>query len=289
MRKAMPFARFSALAFRSTGFLLGVALVIEVACQSAFAAARGANSACYAHAVAELQRHSPRGYAVYQAMRDKKLFLTWISCDDLQTELSTAVHESVHILTEEKDAFPLLDGSAIPRPHEVSQFFPPRELAGSLNAGDAYVQNYLGPNGASSKSDFMYLLDELNAYTHDLEAAIALVPLQRRDLQIDHRDGLAALMSFVMRYVDKAQKTQPATWQGLHRPEPRATIKALWSQAETTLAASCGLPAFGMHDRDYIAYMCDKKNADALADLLERAPACPSACLAPGAASSTPH
>jgi hypothetical protein len=95
-------------------------------------------------------------------------------------------------------------------------------------------------------------------------------------------------MSFVMRYVDKAQKTQPATWQGLQHAEPRATIKALWGQAEKTLASSCGLPAFGMHDRDYISYLCDKKNAGALADLLERAPACPTECLAPGTAASTP-
>jgi hypothetical protein len=255
--------------------------------EAAFAAGRG-DDACHSRALAELRRYSPHGYAVYQAMHDKNLFLTWITCDDIQTELSTAVHESVHILTEEKDAFPLIGGGSVPRPHEVSRFFPPREIAGGLNAADAYVQNYLGPDGASSKSDFLYLLDELNAYSHDLETAIALVPLQRHDLQIDRRDGLAALMSFVMRYVDKAEQTQPATWRGLHDPEPSATIKALWSQAEKTLAASCGLPEFGMHDRDYIAYLCDKKNASALGDLLGRAPACPAACLAPGTASSTP-
>ena len=56
------------------------------------------------------------------------------------------------------------------------------------------------------------------------------------------RFGLLDQGLVVMRYVDKAKKTQPATWQGLHQPEPRATIKALWDQAEKTLAASCGLP-----------------------------------------------
>ena len=105
----------------------------------------------------------------------------------------------------------------------------------------------------------MYLLDELNAYSHDLDAAVALVPLQLRDREVDHRDGLAALMTFVMRYVDTAQKTQPATWQGLQHSEPKKAIQTLWSQAETTLASSCGLPAFGLHDRDYIANLCEKK------------------------------
>ncbi len=262
--------------------------IVVAASRPAAAASSGDGKACHSHAIAELRRLSPHGYAIYQAMHDKSLFLTWITCDDIQTELSTAVHESVHILTEEKDAYPLIGGGSIPRPHEVSGFFPPREIAGALNADDAYVQNYLKPGGASSKDDFMYLLDELNAYSHDLDTAIALVPLQRHDRQVDHRDGLAALMSFVMRYVDKAQKTQPATWQGLHNPEPRATIKTLWSQAEKTLASSCGLPDFGMHDRDYIAYLCENTNGGALADLLERAPACASACLAPGTAASTP-
>ena len=121
----------------------------------------------------------------------------------------------------------------------------------------------------------MYLLDELNAYSHDLDAAVALVPLQRRDRVVDHRDGLAAVMTFVMRYVDTAKKTQPATWQGLQHAEPKKAIQALWSQAENTLASSCGLPAFGLRDRDYIAYLCEKKNASALADLLDRAPMCP--------------
>ena len=220
-------------------------------------------------------------------MGDKKQFLNWVTCDDVQTELSTGVHESVHLLTAEEDAYPLIAGGLVRRQHEVSRFFPPKQIAKSLDARDAYVQSYLGPNGASSKDDFMYLLDELNAYSHDLDAAVALVPLQLRDREVDHRDGLAALMTFVMRYVDTAQKTQPATWQGLQHSEPKKAIQTLWSQAESTLASSCGLPAFGLHDRDYIANLCEKKNAGALTELLERAPVCPADCLAPATTSST--
>jgi hypothetical protein len=268
--------------------LLVLGLVIAFAgSQSIAAARRGDRSDCHGRAIAELQRLSAHGYAIYEAMADKKQFLTWVTCDDVQTELSTGVHESVHLLTAEKDAYPLIGGGLVRRPHEVSRFFPPKQIAKSLDARDAYVQSYLGPKGASSKDGFMYLLDELNAYSHDLDAAVALVPLQRHDREVDHRDGLAALMTFVMRYVDTAQKTQPATWQGLQHAEPKQAIQTLWSQAETTLASSCGLPAFGMRDRDYIAYLCEKKNAGALAELLDRAPVCPADCLAPAATSST--
>jgi hypothetical protein len=269
-------------------FLVALGLVIAFgSSQPIEAARRGDRVDCHSRAVGELQRLSAHGYAIYQAMEDKKQFLNWVTCDDIQTELSTGVHESVHLLTAEKDAYPLIAGGLVRRPHEVSRFFPPRQIAKSLNARDAYVQSYLGPNGASSKDDFMYLLDELNAYSHDLDAAVALVPLQRHDREVDHRDGLAALMTFVMRYVDTAQKAQPSTWQGLQHPEPKRTIQALWSQAETTLASSCGLPAFGLNDRDYIAYLCEKKNAGALAELIEREPVCPTECLTPATTSST--
>jgi hypothetical protein len=268
--------------------LMALGLVIAFGTSPSISATRRGNlSDCHSRAIAELQRFSAHGYGIYQAMGDKRQFLNWITCDDVQTELSTAVHESVHLLTAERDAYPLIAGGLVRRPHDVSRFFPPRQIAKSLDARDVYVQSYLGPNGASSKDDFMYLLDELNAYSHDLDAAVALVPLQLRDREVDHRDGLAALMTFVMRYVDTAQKTQPATWQGLQHSEPKKAIQILWSQAETTLASSCGLPAFGLHDRDYIANLCEKKNAGALTELLERTPVCPTACLAPATTSST--
>ena len=260
--------------------LAALGLVIAFGSSQPIAAARrGDRSDCHNRAIAELQRLSPHGYAIYQAMEDKKQFLNWVSCDDVQTELSTGVHESVHLLTADKDAYPLIAGGLVRRPHEVSRFFPPKEIAKSLDVRDAYVLSYLGRKGASSKDDFMYLLDELNAYGHDLDVAIALVPLQRHDREVDHRDGLAALMTFVMRYVDSAQKAQPATLQGLQHPEPKKAIQTLWNQAETTLASSCGLPAFGLNDRDYIAYLCEKKNAGALAELLERELICPTECL----------
>jgi hypothetical protein len=271
---------------RSFQVALGLLIVLGNS-QPIFAARRADRSDCHSRAIGELQRLSTRGYAIYEAMADKKQFLNWVTCDDIQTELSTGVHESVHVLTEEKDAYPLIAGGLVRRPHEASRFFPPRDIAKSFDARDAYVQNYLGPNGASSKGDFMYLLDELNAYSHDLDAAVALVPLQRRDREVDHRDGLAAVMTFVMSYVETARKVQPATWQGLQHSEPKKAVQALWSQAETTLASSCGLPAFGLHDRDYVAYLCEKKNAGALADLLGRAPVCPTDCLAPATTSST--
>ena len=251
-------------------------------CPAASAAPR---SDCHAQATRDLQRLSPQGHAIYSAMTDKKLFFTWIGCDDVQLGLSTAVHESVHILTEKNDGFLLIDGGLVRRPHEVSKFFPPKEIAGRFERDDIYVKTYLLPGAASSADDFLYLLDELNAYSHDLNSAVKLVPLYKPgNGEVAHRDGLSALMSFVMSYVDVAREKKPATWSGLQRPEPRKALQTLWGQAETALASSCTQPAFGRKDHVYIGFMCEAKNNRALAELLGRAPACARDCLSPGTA-----
>lgn len=249
------------------------------------AASAAPRTDCQPQAIRDLQRLSPQGHAVYLAMKDKKLFLTFLTCGDVQLGLSTAVHESVHILTQEQDGFPLIAGGIIRRPHEIERYFAPKEIAKRFDRGDMFVQTYLRPGAASSADNFMFLLDELNAYSHDLNSAVKLVPLHRGDGQVAHRDGLAALMSFVMGYVDAARQQNPATWQGLQRPEPKKLIQTLWTQAETALASSCGIPRFGSKDRQYVGFICGQKNGAALAEVLGRAPVCPSTCLSGGTAS----
>jgi len=79
----------------------------------------------------------------------------------------------------------------VARQHLVSRFYPPRELASKFESDDSYVQTYLRRGAASSADDLMYLLDELNAYSHDLASASKLVDLHKRDGQVGHRAGLA--------------------------------------------------------------------------------------------------
>ena len=128
---------------------------------------------CRPGAIERLRASAPEGFAIYQAIKDKKFFLGWISCDEAQLGLPTAVHESVHYITAELDAFPLVHGGQLKRPHEVSAFFAPQLIAGKFKAND-FVTTYLRPGSASSSTDFLYLLDELNAYTHDLNTAVNL-------------------------------------------------------------------------------------------------------------------
>jgi hypothetical protein len=249
--------------------------------QTSLAAATG----CHPQALRDLRQLAPNGYAVYQAIGDKGHFLRFLTCGDVVLGLATAVHESVHLLTSEKEAYPLIGGGVAERPSESLRFFAPREIARRFDSRNTYVQTYLKRGAASSADDFRFLLDELNAYSHDLATSVRLVSLLRPEHgQVGHRDGLAALMSFVMSYVDTARASVPQTWASLQRPEVRKTVETLWTQAEAALAASCNVPNFGQDDRRHIAFVADAGNGAGLAELLGRAPLRP--CQGPETASS---
>lgn len=239
---------------------------------------------CQPQAIRDLQRLSPQGHAIYAAMTDKKQFLFFLTCDNVQLGLATAVHESVHMLTEQKDAYPLIAGGSLKRVHQVSRFSAPREIAKKFDQGDIYVQTYLRRGSASSADDLAYLLDELNAYSHDLNSAIKLVALHKGGGQVDHRAGLAALMSFTMGYVDAAQQQKSPTWQGLQRPEVKQLIQALWSQAETVLIGSLGVQGIG--GERYLRFLCNRSNGGGLGELLGRPPIGARTCGLSGTASS---
>jgi hypothetical protein len=241
-------------------------------------ASRTRGGDCRQGAIEKLRAAAHEGFAVYQQIKDKKFFLTWISCDDAQLGLPTAVHESVHLITAESDMFPLVHGGELKRPHEVSEFFPPAHIAGKFKASD-FVSTYLRRGNASSATDFLYLLDELNAYTHDLNAAIDLRGLHSADQEADNRDGLAALMAFVALYAQKAEESEPETWSGLQKPQVAKTVAELWGRAETVMASSCAIPNFGAEDKTYIRQFCQAKPQAALRTILGRAPVCPTECL----------
>jgi hypothetical protein len=230
----------------------------------------------------QLRTAAPEGFAIYQKTKDKGFFLGWLSCEEAQLGLPTAVHESVHFITAENDAFPLIGGAQLKRPHEVTTFFAPSLIAARFKASD-FVTTYLRPGTSSSSTDFLYLLDELNAYTHDLATAVALSHSRtatEEGGQVDHRDGLAALMAFVALYVERAEQSDPATWRGLNEPPVARTMSVLWGQAEKVMASSCGILNFGSEDKALIRQFCQRGPQAALGKIIKRAPICPSACLA---------
>src|SRR5947209_5510435 len=233
--------------------LLGSICLAALACTPVAPGLEAAQAGdCRPAALERLRASAPEGFAIYQAIKDEKFFLGWISCDEKQLGLPTAVHESVHYITAETDAFPLVNGGRVKRPHEVSAFYAPSLIAGKFKAND-FVTTYLRPGSASSSTDFLYLLDELNAYTHDPNTAVSLSrsgkPVGQDGDEIDHRDGLAALMAFVALYAERAEQSEPATWSGLLEPRVAQAVSELWRRAEAVMASSCGIPNFGTEDK----------------------------------------
>ncbi|HYW64253.1 MAG TPA: hypothetical protein VE865_13750 [Bradyrhizobium sp.] len=238
---------------------------------------------CRPGAIERLRAQAPEGFAVYQKIADKKFFVSWLSCSEDQRGLPTAVHETVHHITADTDAYPLIEGGLLKRPHEAEAFFAPSMIAGKFKPSE-FVTTYLRPGAASSSSDFLYLLDELNAYTHDLNTAVKLSRaanhLTEGD-EVDHRDGLAALMAFVAVYVERAEQSEPATWKGLREPRVARTVSELWGRAEQVMASSCGIPNFGSDDKASIRQFCQAGPQGALQKILGRPAVCPTACLKP--------
>ena len=235
---------------------------------------------CRQKALDQLRDASPGGSAIYRQTSREDFFASWIDCRDPQFDLSTAVHEATHFITGETDAFPLVGGGAIARPHEASAFFAPSHIANQFEDDD-FAAIYLRGGKASSATDFLYLLDELNAYSHDLETAVDLKHLSAADQAVDHRDGLAALMAFVAVYVETARASDSETWSGLRAPRVAKTIAALWGRAERVMTSSCGIPNFGTVDTSYIRRFCEQRTRAALEPILGRSPVCPSACPEP--------
>ena len=240
----------------------------------------GSNAPCRADALAQLKQLSASGYRIYERITDKKMFTTWILCDDRQRGLTTAVHEAVHMLTEQLDAYPLIEGGQVKRIRSLEKFARPARIAGQFKASDDFVKTYLLPGGASSADDFTYLLDEFNAYVHDLNTAVQTQVLAPKNTRLGHRDGLAALMAFVMAYVEFAEKDDARTWAGLHRPDVKHLVTTLWSEAERTIESSCKVPRYSVDDQSFLRHICSPSNGRALGHMLGRAPRCPTACLA---------
>ncbi|TXM97599.1 hypothetical protein FV222_15725 [Methylobacterium sp. WL103] len=233
---------------------------------------------CNAKAVDLLKAASPNGNSVFRAIAHKAFFRTWIDCEDPQYALPTAVHESVHMMTADGDVYPLVGGGAVRRPPESTALFEPARIARQFRPS-LFVTTYLRVGGSTSATDFRYLLDELNAYTHDLDTAVALDGLRTPDRQLSHRDGLAALMSFVAFYV-KAAEADPDAWTALKHPDMKNAVSALWGQAERTMIGSCRITDIGTEDRVFLTKLCERGPQTALKRLLGRAPVCPKECLA---------
>lgn len=209
-----------------------------------------ASEECVNESNSLISQYSTTGVKVRNLMGDEKeSFEIWFNCDDtdrtmMLISMTTAIHESVHYLTDVLNAYPLInnskapmvDSDSLPPPHKVNYLF---------NKKETLVEIYLteGDETASSSDHFNFLLNEMNAYAFDLKSVIEFIPYATglKEGGNSFRDGTAAMMAFTAAYVNSLKNT--SHWDKLVEMKP--TIKVLWDQSEAVFNESCKYPFLG--------------------------------------------
>lgn len=227
-------------------------MVWLIAAWLAAATAQAEEKPCLKHAVA-LLRADPNGFAVYRAS-DRQSFAFWLDCDELDFDVSSAVHESVHILsqapTTDRYRFLLVGGDEIEVPWSKS---PPRSNVVKRlrkDERDGYVETYL--TGTSGQQGIEVVMDELNAYTHGLVTEVALAPRKEATgRRSGARDGVAHFLLYLTLYLEVLQHEDPQLYTELSGTHGQA-VATLWKQAEKALGDSLPYRSLGIDDRWYL-------------------------------------
>ncbi len=208
---------------------------------------------CLDDAIA-LLKHDPNGLAVLEAHGDREGFGYWLDCGSVDYDVSSAVHETVHLLSHAESqgdySWYLVGGERITVPWSKS---PPRSnVVRDLRKDerDSYVDTYL--TGASGEQGLELLLDELNAYTHGLITEIALAPRHEgENRRTAARDGVAHFQLYLVIYLAQLRADHPKRHAKLAETLGPVTA-ALWKQSEKALRASLPYDSLGIDDRWYL-------------------------------------
>lgn len=208
--------------------------------------------------------------AVMKAKNQEKFFRVWLDCDAKVISIATAVHESHHMLSD--DSYLLANHLRVPRITDIKPR-PDRLIRKYFPKDDMYAETYLkdGDKAASAHEYFEFLLDEMNAYAVDTVVSLQLQHQAKYDYS--YRDGLGALMMMTMAYVNSIDHASLA-----QLTRHRATMEALWSQAEANFSAACQVKDFAHDDKLYRTFLSNPENHAGLEKVLGRKLNLPTSC-----------
>jgi hypothetical protein len=186
-----------------------------------------------------LRKQDPLGFEIYRSIKPENRPLNkYIECPngvlDL-TSISTFVHEHVHVLDKQlsqedvQNTYFLVDKSKLVLKDGVFSSLEPWEQGeeNDKQKGEDFAQTYLRKIG---DEPFSMLLDELNAYTQGLNAALSLpVGIDRVNLT----DGVLAMMTFTLRYYRHFHDVDPRFYTSvLLNPSFKNVVGKLLNQAK---------------------------------------------------------
>lgn len=233
------------------------------------------------------QGGSLRDKAIYYSQKDPRgkrllaaypnFYLNWVKREDeLLMGLSTAVHESIHHDTDQRQAYPLADGTYVKIPAGISQTVRPSVIYSQFNPREFDSLNtYISGRMASSGNELRYLFDEFNSYSNDMATSMTLrkyLPLNGYQAKI----GLMQMMAFISVYADYAKSSHPTTWNFLKNNSN--LVAKLWNQAEDQISEACKDTSLG---DNHLASMSKiyAKGQGGIAAIIGRPLRAPPACL----------
>ena len=207
---------------------------------------------CLKEAVA-LLRADANGMSVFRASEPEQ-FSFWLDCDGMDYDVSSAVHESVHLLSQAEDTsryrYLLVGGDTIEVPwtHSPDRSKIVRQLR--KDEKDGYVETYL--TGSSGQQGLELVMDELNAYTHGLVTEVALAPRNEgTGRRTGARDGVAHFQLYLSLYLRMLKHENPQMYREMSATHGQA-VATLWKQAERALTDSLPFRSLGIDDRWYL-------------------------------------
>jgi len=202
-----------------------------------------------------VRRRYPPGVAFIDAQTDAQL-AQWFSSPDsfpvVFRETRTAVHEGAHIwgfevLEPDVYSYRIVDDELVIATVYHHDSFGRGEVLGRHPDpdGDLYADVYLDWTGDEG---FNSLLDEFNAYVHDLAAA----DCTRDALGFASTSARRAVFTFqfyVETYLAIAREEHPGTYDALvEDPGTRSAILTVWDRADTWLARTEGEEALSLDE-----------------------------------------
>jgi hypothetical protein len=238
---------------------------------------RAAPATCLPEVLETLRQKDPNAIGVYTTVANPDRFSFWLDCSDALYAAPTAVHESTHTInfklsTYERSAFYLPGGAVMSVPRFHGKLFGRNEIIPDLATSELgiYYRTYLV--GDIGKQELPVLLDELNAYTHDLITGTALQALIPSYQHRSERDGLVVFMYYLELYLKRARVAHPQAWQLIAgNTEYRALLQKLWANAETALRAACPIEALGIDDAPYVKKVYSDELVSELTKVFESA------------------
>lgn len=204
-----------------------------------------AHDNCLTEGLELLQHHHPKSMIILHSVTQPNPHLKEITCNeswDQVVGLATLIHESVHDWDHQESSssthiFHLNDGEkisiAIPKESLPRSSIIPL-LNSSENTSGRFAENYLYDQSGSQ--GLISLLDEINAYTHSLEARIHLPML---DVSTSEAAGLLASIDFLIKYYRIAEINDPEFFsRTLMAPNTLIVVKNLMKHAFEQLEKS---------------------------------------------------